>query len=122
MPTLAQVGAWLAAGAFKWGLIVAAGAALVYGIDQGGYNRAMRKCDAAALREQLKAKDADLKAANKTAAAAAAAAAESDARARESEERVNDYAEQLKSRPNGACALTDDDLRILRRRSGGAAR
>lgn len=122
MPTLATIGAWLTGAALKWGMIIAAGAALVYGIDRGGYNRAMRKCEAAALREQLKAKEADLTAAHQAAAAAAAAAAESDARARESEERVNDYAVQLQSRPNGACALTDDDLRILRRRPGGAAR
>ena len=92
------------------GVVIAA----VIGIRQSGYNAAMRKCEAAALRQQLANKDADLKAANDAAEAAARAMADSDARAKENQQKAEEYEAELKSRPNGACALTGDDLRFLR--------
>lgn len=98
----------------KYVLIGIVAAGLAAGIRQSGYNSAMRKCEAAALRQQLVNKETDLAAANETAAAAARAMAESDAIAKENQQRANDYEAELKARPNGACALTDDDLRSLR--------
>lgn len=98
----------------KYVLIGAVVVGAVIGIRQNGYNSAMRKCEAAALRQQLANKQTDLDAANAAAEAAAAAMADSDARARENQQKANDYEAELKKRPNGACALTDDDLRVLR--------
>ena len=98
----------------KYLLIGAVAVAVVVGIRQNGYNSAMRKCEAAALRQQLANKETDLAAAKTAAADSAAAMAASDARARENQQKANDYEAELKKRPNGACALTDDDLRVLR--------
>jgi hypothetical protein len=97
----------------KYVLIGAVAVAVVVGIRQNGYNAAMRKCEAAALRQQLANKETDLAAANAAAEAAAAAMADSDARARENQQKANDYEAELKKRPNGACSLTADDLRRL---------
>lgn len=109
-----KVVAFLTSAAGKYVLIAAVVVAAVIGIRQNGYNAAMRKCEAAALRQQLMNKDIDIAAANAAADAAAAAMADSDARARENQQRANDYEVELKARPNGACALTGDDLRVLR--------
>lgn len=98
----------------KYVLIGAVVVAAVVGIRQNGYNAAMRKCEAAALRQQLANKETDLAAASAAAEAAAAAMADSDVRARENQQKANDYEAELKKRPNGACTLTDDDLRVLR--------
>lgn len=71
------------------------------------------KCEAAALRQQLANKQTDLDAAKQAAKDSADAMAESDARAQENQQKANDYEAELKKRPNGACTLTDDDLRQL---------
>lgn len=99
------------------GRYVLIGAALVSvgtGIWLNGKNYATRKCEAAALRQQLANKETDLAAANEAAALAAAAAEESEQRARDNKQKADDYEAELRTRPNGACALTDDDLRVLR--------
>ena len=108
-----KIAAFLTSAAGKYVLIGAVILAAGIGIRQSGYNSAMRKCEAAALRQQLANKETDLAAANAAAAAAEAAMADSDARARENQQKANDYEAELKKRPNGACALTADDLRQL---------
>ena len=105
---------FLTSAAGRYVLIGVVVVAAVIGIRQNGYNAAMRKCEAAALRQQLANKEIDLVAANAAADAAAAAMADSDARAKENQQKANDYDAELAKRPNGACALTDDDLRVLR--------
>jgi hypothetical protein len=98
----------------KYLMIGAAVVSIGSGIWLNGKNYATRKCEAAALRQQLANKETDLAAANEAVAWAAAAAEESEQRARDNKQKADDYEAELRSRPNGACALTDDDLRVLR--------
>lgn len=104
---------FLTSAAGRYVLIAAIVAGALFAARQSGINTATRKCEAAALRQQLVNKEIDLAAATAAAAAAEAAMADSDARARENQQKADDYEAELKTRPNGACALTADDLRRL---------
>jgi Skp family chaperone for outer membrane proteins len=105
---------FLTSAAGRYVLIGAVIFGALFAARQSGINTATRKCEAAALRQQLANTQTDLNAARTAAEASAAAMADSDARARENQQKANDYEAELKRRPNGACALTDDDLRVLR--------
>lgn len=113
MTAILSVISFLTSAAGKYILIGAVCAVALFAAHQSGINTATRKCEAAALRQQLANKETDLAAANAAADALARAMADSDARAKENQQKANDYEAELKKRPNGACALTDDDLRQL---------
>jgi apolipoprotein N-acyltransferase len=81
---------------------------------QTGTNAAMRKCEAAALRLKLQAAERDKKAAETAARDTEQALGESRERLKATEEKVDEYADALKKRPDAACLLTDDDIRWLR--------
>lgn len=83
----------------------------------GGYRWADESAELKSLRNELAAARIDLTAAQTAAARADQARNELAARAITDEQRIADYAEALKQRPNGACLLTPDDFT-----PGGAAR
>ena len=105
------------------GALIAGALAIGVGmIWANGYSAASRRCEVAALKSQLAATKTDLKATQDAAQAAIAARAESEAAARDAEERIAKYAEELKARSAGACALTADDIRRVRGRAGTRTR
>lgn len=75
-----------------------------------GFRVSDERAEAKSLRLQLEAKDTDITAANDAAQKADAARAELAEQAKADQERIADYAEQLKKRPNGACTLGPDDF------------
>lgn len=99
------------------GRIVGIGLVVLFvagGIWKSGYNYASRKCEAAALHAKLEAARIDKEAAEAAAAEAEKARAESDKIAAEERKKVDEYADELRKRPMGGCALGDDDLKRLR--------
>lgn len=105
-----------------YAVVFLAGAGIVIGIFQTGRNYERGKCEVAALQAALAAKETDLKASQEAAEAALAARAESEAAAEEDRKRISEYEDALKSRPDGACVLTDDDIRRVRGNTGGRPR
>lgn len=92
-------------------------------IDRRATYRERARCAVAALEMKLKAREADLAIAKKTAADATAANSIIEGEAEAARRKVSEYETALKAMPNNACALTDDDLRWLRGEGGaGAAR
>ena len=81
-----------------------------------GFRVSDQRAEAAALRARLEAAHIDLEAAGQAAKQADKARAELAEQAQADQERIADYAEQLKKRPNGACTLGPDDF------GGGDAR
>lgn len=75
-----------------------------------GFRVSDDRAEAKSLRLQLEAKQVDIDAANDAARKADAARADLAERAQISEKKVEDYAEQLKRRPNSSCTLTPDDF------------
>lgn len=75
-----------------------------------GHRIADETADAKSLRAQLAAKTIDLTAANDAAKQADEARNELAAQAIQDEQRIKDYADALKKRPNAACLLTPDDF------------
>lgn len=75
-----------------------------------GHHQAANECRDAELSAALRTKQFDADIANETAKEAQEASAESAARAATFEQKVKEYADALKSRPNDACLLTDDDF------------
>lgn len=107
---LALFGLSPASALFAAGIAIGA-VALAGGIWISGKNYAERKCEAAALRAELQAKQVDLDAANKAAGDREDALAEiSRARGLE-QKRILEYEQRLKANP--ACLLTDDDWRAV---------
>lgn len=81
-----------------------------------GFRLSDEREEAKSLRLQIQAKETDLKAAQNAAQQADAARAELAKQAQDDQERIADYAEQLKKRPNGACTLGPDDFDGVRNR------
>jgi hypothetical protein len=79
-----------------------------------GFRASDERAEAKSLRLQLEAKQTDIDAANDAAKKADAARAELAEQAKADQERIADYAEQLKKRPNGACTLGPDDFDGMR--------
>jgi len=75
-----------------------------------GFRVSDQRAEAAALRARLEAAHVDLEAADQAAKQADKARAELAEQAQADQERIADYAEQLKKRPNGACTLGPDDF------------
>lgn len=75
-----------------------------------GFRVADERAETAALRNKVAAQAIDLEAADEAAKESDKAKAELAEQAKADQERIADYAEQLKSRPNGACTLTPDDF------------
>ena len=75
-----------------------------------GFRVSDDRAEAKSLRLQLAAKTIDLTAAQDAANQADAARAELAEQAKADQERIADYAEQLKKRPNVACTLGPDDF------------
>jgi hypothetical protein len=86
-----------------------------------GHEIAMAKCEAAALKLKLEAVAVDLSVAQRVASEAEAARDASAAEAEIEKQKAAMYADELKKRPNGACTLTDDDVRWLLDRTGRGA-
>jgi hypothetical protein len=90
-----------------------------------GHDIAMAKCEAAALKLKLEAVAVDLSVAQRVASEAEAARDASAAEAEVEKQKAAKYADELKRRPNGACTLSDDDVRWLldnpSRGTGGAS-
>lgn len=81
-----------------------------------GFRLSDEREEAKSLKMQLAAKEIDLTAAQNATDQADAARAELAKQARDDQERIADYAEQLKKRPNGACTLGPDDFDGVRDR------
>lgn len=94
----------------KFCMAVLAAVALLFAGALYGAHVEKAKCRAQALAAELAAKNIDLKAAKEAEAAANKANAELADQANADRERIADYAEQLKKRPNAACTLTPDDF------------
>lgn len=92
--------------------VVAGG--FLFGVRQSGYNAAMRKCEAAALKAKLQAQQVDLDAATNAAADKDRELNASNARLAEAERRIAD----VKNRNVPGCLADDDDVRLR----GGAGR
>ena len=75
-----------------------------------GFRVSDQRAEAAALRAKLEAAHIDLDAADQAAKQADKARAKLAEQAQADQERIADYAEQLKKRPNGACTLGPDDF------------
>lgn len=75
-----------------------------------GFRLSDEREEARSLKMQLAAKQIDIEAADDAATKAEQARAELAEQAKADQERIADYAEQLKKRPNGACTLTPDDF------------
>ncbi len=75
-----------------------------------GFRISDEREEAKSLKIQLAAKQVDLEAANDAAEQAQMARDELAKQAQSDQERIADYAEQLKKRPNGACTLSPDDF------------
>lgn len=75
-----------------------------------GFRVSDARAEAKALRLQLAAKQIDLDAAQNAAAESDKARNELAEQAKRDQERIDDYAEQLKKRPNGACILDPADF------------
>lgn len=101
-------------------LLVLAGAGGAGIIYHKGYAAAEGKCEAAALQAKLDAARKDRDDARAAAADASLKLAAIQQQADTEKEQTDAYIAQLESKPDGACALTDDDLRGMRA-SGGAA-
>lgn len=76
-----------------------------------GFRVSDEREEAKSLRNQLAAKSIDLTATQHAAEQADAARAELAKQAQADQERIADYAEALKKRPNAACTLGDGDFR-----------
>lgn len=79
-----------------------------------GFRISDGRAEAKSLRQELAAKQRDLDAAQQAADASDKAKAELAKQAQADQERIEQYEAALKARPDGGCALTDDDLRWLR--------
>lgn len=79
-----------------------------------GFRISDDRAEAKSLRLKLAATQIDLGAANDAARKADEARAELAQQAEQDQQRISDYAEQLKKRPNGACTLGPDDFDGLR--------
>lgn len=75
-----------------------------------GFRLSDEREEAKSLRLKIEAQSIDLEAAEDAAKQADAARAELAKQAQDDQERIADYAEQLKKRPNGACTLGPDDF------------
>lgn len=87
-----------------------------------GFRVSDDRAEAKSLRLQLQAKEMDVEAANDAAKKADEARAELAEQAKQDQERIADYAEKLKSRPNSACTLAPDDFPGLLRDDGKRSR
>lgn len=105
----------------KYLLIAVAAGTFLYGVRESGYNAAMRKCEAAALRAKLEATRVDLQAATDAAADRERALQDSEARMSAAEAQLKRIEDDAKRRPVAGCLATDDDVR-LRERSGRGSR
>lgn len=114
-PMIARLIAALGGPLAKVGLI----AAVALGIYTTGFirgkHRAETRCQTAALRSELAAKQIDLTAALSTAEANAAALQQEQDAVAANQEKIREYERALAARPAGSsCIRTDDDLRRLR--------
>ncbi len=75
-----------------------------------GFRLSDEREEARSLKQELAAKEIDLTAAQGAAEEADKARAELAQQAQSDQERIADYAEQLKSRPNVNCTLGPDDI------------
>lgn len=75
-----------------------------------GFRLSDEREEARSLRLKLYAQSVDLEAAEDAAKQSDAARAELAKQAQDDQERIADYADQLKKRPNSACTLGPDDL------------
>lgn len=78
-----------------------------------GASMANARCREAALQSRIDAMQTDVAAAEQAAQAAETARKELEEAAASDKERISEYERQLAARPLGACALNDDDLRML---------
>lgn len=79
-----------------------------------GFRVSDGRAEAKNLRSIIEANNIDLEAASEAAKEADRAKAELEKQAQADQERIERYEAALKARPDGGCALTDDDLRWLR--------
>ena len=79
-----------------------------------GFRVADERAETAAMRNKIEAQAIDLEAADQAAKESDKAKAELEQQAKADQERIDRYEAALKTRPDGGCALTDDDLRWLR--------
>ncbi len=87
-----------------------------------GFKVSDGRAEAKSLRAQLAAKQVDLDATQQAANAADKAREELAEQAKQDQERIADYAEKLKKRPNGACTLVPDDFGGVRNNPGRGTR
>lgn len=98
------------------GLVLVGGlAALLFTsyVYNKGYEAASLECQAGALKTEIDILKRDIQVAQEAEQEAERLANETAARAIEMEERVRAYEEELASRPDGACVLSDADLERL---------
>jgi hypothetical protein len=101
-----------AAGAVLAGLLTLAFAGYSAWVYRAGAEKAELRCEAAALRSRLAAKQTDLDAAIAAAADAQRARDESADRARLANERLQRIEDDAKSRPVAGCLATDADVQL----------
>lgn len=98
-----------------YGLIALFVGGAVVAIDQNGYNRAARKCEAATLKSKLEATEADLQSTQEAVRKANAARVESQEEAAAAQTRIQDYEEVIRKRGTSTCpAITVDDVQRVR--------